>query len=106
MIIMVPYNIAVIIPEAGMVNIHAHTIRPATDQRTARIRRTEPTPMIAPVMVCVFDTDKPRLDDKKSVNAPAVSAANPPRGCSLVILLPTMLIMRQPPESVLKMMAA
>ena len=37
--------------EAGIVSIHAHTIRRATPQRTADKRVVEPTPTIAPVMV-------------------------------------------------------
>ena len=30
--------------EAGIVKIHAHTMLPATPQRTAEARRVEPTP--------------------------------------------------------------
>ena len=41
---------------AGIVSIHAHTIRPATPQRTADNRRVEPTPMMAPVIVWVVLT--------------------------------------------------
>ncbi len=33
----------------GIVRIHAHTILPATPQRTAVKRRKDPTPMIDPV---------------------------------------------------------
>ena len=47
-------------PEAGIVNTHAHTICPATPQRTADKRRVDPTPMIAPVIVCVVLTGTPR----------------------------------------------
>ena len=43
-----------------MVKIHAHTMLPATPQRTADGWRTEPTPTMAPVMVCVVDTGMPR----------------------------------------------
>jgi len=35
----------------GMVRIQAHTIRPATPQRTAESLRSEPTPIIEPVIV-------------------------------------------------------
>jgi hypothetical protein len=40
---------------------HAQTMRPATPQRTADRRRIEPTPMIAPVMVCVVLTGMPEV---------------------------------------------
>jgi len=36
---------------AGMVKIHAHTMLPATPQRTAETLRVEPTPTMAPVIV-------------------------------------------------------
>ena len=45
--------------EAGIVSTHAQTIRPAMPQRTADSRRVEPTPTIAPVMVCVVLTGTP-----------------------------------------------
>ncbi len=38
-------------PAAGIVKIHAHTIRSATPHRTADTLVTEPTPIIDPVMV-------------------------------------------------------
>ena len=43
--------------DAGIVSTQAHTICRATPHRTAETRLTEPTPMIAPVMVCVVLTD-------------------------------------------------
>ena len=46
--------------EAGIVKIQAQTIRPATPQRTAENRWSEPTPMMAPVMVCVVLTGMER----------------------------------------------
>jgi hypothetical protein len=45
---------------AGMVRNQAHTMLPATPQRTADIFCAEPTPTIAPVMVWVVDTGTPR----------------------------------------------
>ena len=45
--------------DAGMVNIHAHTIRVATPQRTPDSRCVVPTPIIAPVMVWVVLTGIP-----------------------------------------------
>ena len=47
-------------PEAGMVIIHAQTMRLATPQRTADSRFTAPTPMIAPVIVWVVLTGMPK----------------------------------------------
>ena len=43
-----------------MVRIQAHTILPATPHLTAEMRRVAPTPMMAPVMVCVVETGIPR----------------------------------------------
>jgi hypothetical protein len=45
--------------DAGIVKIHAHTILPATPQRTAETFRVEPTPTMAPVIVCVVETGMP-----------------------------------------------
>ena len=45
---------------AGIVSTQAHTIRPATPQRTADSRLIDPTPMMAPVIVCVVLTGTPR----------------------------------------------
>lgn len=50
---------AAIVAAAGIVRIHAQTIRPATPHFTADILRVEPTPTIAPVMVCVVETGVP-----------------------------------------------
>ena len=92
--------------DAGMVRTQAQTMRPAMPQRTAERRLIEPTPMIAPVIVCVVLTGTPRFVAVKSEIAPAVSAAKPPTGCSLVIFDPIVWMMRQPPDSVPSAMAA
>src|SRR3569623_873921 len=84
--------------EAGMVNIQAQTILPAIPHRTADIFFAEPTPTIAPVMVCVVDTGMPSAVAMNKVIAPPVSAQNPPTGLSLVIFWPMVLTMRQPPN--------
>ena len=42
-----------------MVMIQAMTMLPAMPQRTAETRRAAPTPMIAPVIVCVVETGMP-----------------------------------------------
>ena len=74
--------------DAGMVRIQAQMMRLATPQRTAERRLIDPTPMMAPVIVCVVLTGTPRCVAVKSEIAPAVSAANPPTGCSFVIFEP------------------
>ena len=64
------------------------------------MRRAAPTPIIAPVMVCVVDTGMPSQVAPNSVMAPPVSAQKPCIGVSRVILEPIVLTMRQPPNSV------
>jgi hypothetical protein len=82
------YAIAAVMPAAGIVKIHAQTILCAIGHRTADSRRTAPTPTIAPVIVWVVPTGTPRELAENSVIAPAVSAANPPTGWSLVMRIP------------------
>src|SRR5437762_10205982 len=94
------YDTADTAAESGMVRTQAHTMRPATPHFTAETRRVAPTPMIAPVMVWVVDTGMPREVARKRVIAPAVSAQNPPKGCSLVIFVPIVFTIRQPPNIV------
>src|SRR6187200_1472698 len=101
-----PYDNAAIAAAAGMVSTHAQTMRPATPHFTAENLLAEPTPTIEPVMVCVVDTGMPNAVAPKRVIAPAVSAQNPPTGCSLTILVPIVLTIRQPPESVPSAIAA
>src|SRR6266516_888252 len=91
---------------AGIVAIQAHTIRPATPQRTAEKRCTAPTPVIAPVIVCVVLTGIPKCEETNSVIAPAVSAQNPPNGVSFVIRWPIVFTIRHPPAIVPSPMAA
>src|SRR6266446_6985297 len=73
---------------------------PATPQRTAESFCTEPTPMIEPVMVCVVDTGIPRPVARNSVIAPLAEAQKPPTGFNLVIRMPMVLTIRQPPKRV------
>src|SRR5207247_10586973 len=91
---------------AGIVATQAHTILPATPQRTAEKRCTAPTPVIAPVMVCVVLTGIPKCDETNSVIAPAVSAQKPPNGVSFVIRWPIVFTMRHPPAIVPRAIAA
>ena len=65
---------------AGIVKIHAHTMFPATPQRTALALWVDPTPTIAPVIVWVVETGTPKAVAVKSVIAPPVSAQKPPTG--------------------------
>ena len=94
------------IAENGMVRIHAHTMRPATPQRTDENRSVAPTPLIAPAIVCVVETGMPKWDAMKREVAPAVSAQNPPYGRSLVMRWPIVFTIRHPPASVPSAMAA
>src|SRR5215831_4998696 len=81
-------EIAAKIAAMGMVNTQAQTILPATRHLTADRRVVEPTPAIAPVIVCVVDTGMPKYVAPNNVIDPAVSAQNPPTGLSLVIFEP------------------
>ena len=91
--------------DAGMVSTQAQTIWRATPQRTAESRRVAPTPMIAPVIVCVVLMPTPSCVAVKIATAAPVSAAKPPTGCSFVIFEPIVLMIRHPPVSVPKPIA-
>ena len=91
--------------EIGIVSIHAQTIFRATPHLTALIPLRAPTPMIAPVMVCVVLTGMPKADAPNKVNAPAVSAQNPSNGFSLVIFCPIVFTILHPPNKVPKPIA-
>ena len=67
-------------PETGIVNIQAHIMVPATPHRTADNLFVDPTPMIAPVIVCVVLTGIPAIDAPMMETAAADSAQNPPIG--------------------------
>lgn len=96
---------AATIPEQGIVSTHAHTIREAKPQRTAETLRDKPTPTIAPVMVCVVDTGMPKEVAKNKAMEPEVCAQNPPVGRTLVMPIPMVRTMRQPPSKVPNAMA-
>ena len=80
--------------------IQAMTTFFATPQRTAEALCKEPTPMMEPVMVWVVETGIPSPVAKKIVAALAVSAAKPLTGCSLVIFIPMVRTIQQPPHMV------
>src|SRR5512143_1652258 len=90
----------------GIVRIQAHTIRPATPQRTAENFRTDPVPTMAPVMVWVVDTGTPRCVARNNEAAPLVSAQKPPVGANFVMRMPIVRTIRQPPVMVPKPIAA
>src|SRR5207244_10747681 len=92
--------------EAGIVRIHAQTMRLATPQRTAESLVVAPTPTIAPVMVWVVLTGIPKKDARITVIPPAVSAQNPPTGLSFVIRVPIVFTILQPPDNVPNAIAA
>src|SRR5438105_9331460 len=91
---------------AGIVKTHAQTILPATRHLTADNRVVDPTPAIAPVIVCVVETGIPAAVAPNNVIAPAVSAQKPPTGRSFVIFDPIVWTIRQPPDSVPSAIAA
>ena len=93
-------------PETGMVSIHAHKMLMVTPHLTALNRLVIPTPIIAPEIVCVVETGTPNpCETPYRVTAPAVSAATPSSGVILVILLPMVLTIFQPPIMVPKAIA-
>jgi hypothetical protein len=91
--------------DAGIVKIHAHTIRNVIAHFTARAFLAAHTPDIAPVMVWVVLTGTPREEAVKSVIALAVSAANPSIGLSFTIFDPMVLTILHPPVIVQSAMA-
>ena len=92
-------------PLTGMVNTQAHNKLVVTPHLTALNLLVAPTPMMDPVMVCVVETGIPICPVKKSVKAPAVSAATPSKGVTLVMREPIVLIIFQPPLMVPKPIA-
>jgi len=100
------YAAAAIPAEQGIVNIHAQTICPATPHRTAVMRFSDPTPVMAPVMVCVVLTGIPKNVDTNNVMAAPVSAQKPSTGRSFVIFCPIVFTILHPPHSVPAAIAA
>src|SRR4030042_890459 len=90
----------------GIVKIHAHTIFPATPQRTAVNLFKDPIPIIAPEIVWVVLTGIPRPEARKILVAAADSAQNPSKGLNLATLCPIVFTILQPPNTVPNAMAA
>src|SRR5262245_24067563 len=97
---MIPQTRAATHPAEGMVSIQAHTIFFATPQRTAENPFNEPTPIMAPVTVCVVETGIPREVARASVMALAVSEQKPLTGRNLVMRIPMVFTILQPPKIV------
>ena len=70
---------------------------PATPQRTAESRLAAPAPMIAPDITCVVDSGKPACEADRITAAPAPCAAKPCAGSILMMRLPIVRMIRQPP---------
>ena len=83
-----------------MVSTQAHSKPIVTPHRTALNLFVAPTPIIAPVIVCVVETGIPKLLTTNKVNAPAVSAQTPSNALTFVILDPIVLTIFQPPNNV------
>ena len=71
---------------------------PATPQRTADRRLAAPAPMTPPEITCVVDSGKPRCEAVSTTAAPAPWAEKPWAGSILMIRLPIVRMIRQPPE--------
>src|SRR5512137_2276513 len=91
---------------AGIVRIHAKAIVLATPHFTVLAPMVEPTPIIDVQIMCVVLTGIPTAEAPRIVAAPAVSAANPCTGRSLVILYPIVFTIRHPPDRVPSAIAA
>src|SRR3712207_6171367 len=88
------------VAEAGMVKIHAQTMRRATPHRTALNRRVAPAPMTEPDTTCVVLTGNPHVVASWITAAATVWAANPSTGSIRMIRVPIVRMMRQPPAQV------
>ena len=70
---------------------------PATPQRTAESRLPAPAPITPPAITCVVESGKPKCDEVRITAAPAPWAENPCAASILMILVPIVLMIRQPP---------
>ena len=73
----------------GIVMIHPEKIWPTFPQDKLFDELTKPTPMTAPISVCVVETGKPQPELKITTNAVAKFAAKADEGVIFVIPLPT-----------------
>src|SRR5213078_798585 len=87
-------------PAAGSVSTQAIAMLPATPQRTADSRRAAPAPITAPEITWVVDSGKPTCDAARITAAPEPWAVKPWAGSILMIRVPIVRMIRQPPEYV------
>ncbi len=73
---------------------------PATPQRTAEARRAVPAPITQPVMVCVVETGMPSSEALNTMIEPPSEALKPWWCDSLVMRLPIVSMIFQPPAMV------
>src|SRR5699024_3522855 len=92
---------AATIPAPGSVSNHAARMFPATPHRTAEKRRVAPAPITDEVMVCVVEIGASNTDAvRNNTDEADASAANPFGGSSSMMRLPSVRMIRQPPEYV------
>ena len=82
---------------AGSVSTQATAMLPATPQRTADRRFAAPAPMIAPDITCVVESGKPACEADRITAAPTPCAEKPCAGSILMMRLPIVRMIRQPP---------
>src|SRR3546814_19535716 len=80
------------LPAAGIVRIHAYTMRSITPSRRARGFLAKPTPMSAVAMLWVVKTGMPKWAACVRMVADRVSGAQPWIGCSSTLLGPILLM--------------
>src|SRR5215211_2329095 len=93
-----PYAMAPTAAAHGRVRTHAATMFPATPQRTADTRLPAPAPMIPPEITWVVESGNPKCEEARITAAPAPCAENPCAASILMIRVPIVLMIRQPPE--------
>ena len=91
------YTNPLIMIDAGIVSTQVHMIFVTICHLTALTRFAAPTPIIAPVIVCVVEAGIPIAAVPNKVIAPAVSAQNPPMGFNGVKLCPMVFTTFHPP---------
>ena len=70
---------------------------PATPQRTADSRLAAPAPITPPEITCVVESGKPKCEAARITAAPAPCAEKPCAGSILMIRVPIVRMIRQPP---------
>src|SRR3954453_3190373 len=88
-----------------MVSSHAIAMLPATPQRTAETRLAAPAPMTPPEITCVVESGKPACEAARITPAPEPCATKPWAESILMIRVPIVRMMRQPPVYVPAAMA-